>query len=123
VFPYAPESVGAARRLVQQALRTWDLASVEDNAVLVASELVTNAVQTGCRRGLHVVVARSGHAAIRIAVTDGSRSLPVLLGGDPPSGAERIPSGGRGLLVVASLSRHWGVEQLASGKTVFAELA
>jgi hypothetical protein len=53
---------------------------------------------------------------VRIAVRDRSRAPPAPL---PPS-SERLS--GRGLQLVSAVARRWGVEPLADGKLVWAEL-
>ena len=86
------------------------------DAVLVISELVTNAL----RHGLGEVVARAsigGRRELQLSVTDSGTELPVVLPADP----ERV--GGVGLLIVAQLSLDWGVTPFPGGKTVWARLA
>jgi len=85
------------------------------DAVLVVSELVTNAL----RYGLGEVVARASiehRDEIHLAVTDSGDELPVVLPADP----ERV--GGIGLRVVDQLSAEWGVTPFPGGKTVWATL-
>lgn len=92
---------------------------VRDDALLVASELVTNAVlHSGCnsREDLEVVADASPDSLI-IAVTDVGRSETVPR---PRPSAER--PGGLGLRVVAALARSWGTDR-RSGRRVWAELA
>ncbi|HET6875093.1 MAG TPA: ATP-binding protein [Acidimicrobiales bacterium] len=106
------ESVPHARRLVAEAL---DGDAPVDDAVLVATELVTNAVLHGSPP-VELRVRRNG-PRVRIEVEDASASQPVRALGDP--GAMT----GRGLAVVEALSSSWGVDPLASGgKVVWAEL-
>ncbi|MFD0407336.1 ATP-binding protein [Kitasatospora sp. NPDC127116] len=121
-YPYAPEAAALSRWLVDAALASWELFELIDNSVLVASELVTNAVQTCCRRKLGFSIERLGEALVRIEVSDGSCSLPVFVDGGLPTCAERASPRGRGLLVVDRLSHRWGIELCARGKTVWAEL-
>jgi anti-sigma regulatory factor (Ser/Thr protein kinase) len=92
-----------------------------DDAILVASELVTNAVHfSGCtsaeRIGLHVALH---DGALCVAVHDPARTqhAPEQLEHDP----ERI--GGHGLRIVAQLALRWGVETHDDGRCVWAELA
>ncbi|NEW69907.1 ATP-binding protein [Streptomyces rapamycinicus] len=75
VFP-APEAVGVIRRLARTFLAAWNLPSdLADDAVLIISELVTNAVVHACppavlrvswtwsddrRRVIHIEVTDSG---------------------------------------------------------------
>jgi anti-sigma regulatory factor (Ser/Thr protein kinase) len=106
---------GVARRFIEQALRGWGHhGSVIDDARLLISELVTNAV-THTRSPFSVSVA-SHSAKLRLAVHDTSSALPVR--GDEPG-----PSGGRGLHIVAAVANDWGVVTSPPGKTVWAELS
>lgn len=110
----------SAPRLARQALAALDLIkSVRDDALLVASELVTNAVlHSGCDPSEEVeVVAEALPGALRIAVTDPGRSdsAPIV----KPSAGE---AGGVGLRVVDALARRWGTER-REGRRVWAELA
>ncbi|MFB8241064.1 ATP-binding protein [Kitasatospora purpeofusca] len=117
LLPYEPQSAGAARRLVFSALRGWELGDLVEAAELVVSELVGNAVKTGCRREMTVTVARITHRSVRISVRDGSRILPCLI--DAGTAAES----GRGMALVHYLTGgHWGATLEPYGKTVHADL-
>ena len=89
-----------------------------EDAQLMVSELVTNAV----RHGRPDVVLSISVAAdrLRIEVSDGSDDMPVVAG-DHPS-LDRAT--GRGLLIVAATAADWGVARTPGrpGKTVWAEL-
>jgi CheY-like chemotaxis protein/anti-sigma regulatory factor (Ser/Thr protein kinase) len=108
--------VRTARRFVEQRLADWGYGDVIDDAVLITSELVTNAVthaQSGCE--LRLVL---GDGAVRIDVVDNGNGMPDPLVATP--GDEH----GRGLLLVSVLSKAWGVEVLDAGqKVVWAEVA
>lgn len=85
-----------------------------DDAALVVTELVTNAQLHGrLPAELRLLM---GDGTVRVEVEDGGRSLPQPGG----YGAEAVT--GRGLGLVAGLSRAWGVDLLPSGKVVWAEL-
>jgi anti-sigma regulatory factor (Ser/Thr protein kinase) len=86
-----------------------------DDAVLVTSELVTNALHAGCG---HVVIAVDVHRShVGISVEDDGHGLPQL---QHPTETE---GHGRGLQIVEQLSRAWGVSPRPIGKTVWADLA
>lgn len=114
---FAPEggTPQAARRFLGEALEQWGYsgARIED-ARLLLSELVTNAV-IHARSPLSVSI-RSARPSLRLLVRDHSPAEPTLRAPVPGT-----PSG-RGLHVVAALSRDWGVEATPDGKTVWAEL-
>lgn len=114
---FAPEGGApqAARCFLGEALERWGYsgARIEDARLLI-SELVTNAV-IHARSPLLVSIS-SAHPNLRLLVRDQSPTEPAL--STPVPGR---PSG-RGLHIVAALSRDWGVDATPDGKTVWAEL-
>ncbi|GAA2112357.1 ATP-binding protein [Streptomyces synnematoformans] len=108
-----PRCVALARSQVRKAVAGWGLAGVEERAVLVVSELVTNAVVHARVRGREVLtrfVRLDG--GVRIEVHDASDVRPVPRA---PDG-----SGGFGLLLVEEFADRWGVAERAIGKIVWA---
>jgi anti-sigma regulatory factor (Ser/Thr protein kinase) len=85
-----------------------------DDASLVVSELVTNALSHG--EGDIVVQSRVEDHDVHVAVTDGGGGQPELMA--PPPGH----IGGVGLRLVDHLSARWGVAPANNGKTVWATL-
>ncbi|MFI9275496.1 ATP-binding protein [Kitasatospora sp. NPDC052896] len=119
-LPYQLQSASVARRLLRDKLADSDLVHLADDAELVLTELVSNAAKTGCLTTMQVSVAQVTNRVgrvVRIAVRDGSRTLPVLV--TPGTGDES----GRGLILVDRLAVVWGVELDARGKTVWADLS
>jgi anti-sigma regulatory factor (Ser/Thr protein kinase) len=116
-LPNRPESATCARQLARTVLEShWQLpGSVTDDAVLLVSELVGNAVR---HTGAHVfglrMMRRRGW--IRVEVRDPSRGLPCLL---PVQG---LDTSGRGLFLVDTLTDRWGVDLLPRGKTTWFEM-
>ncbi|WP_030361793.1 ATP-binding SpoIIE family protein phosphatase [Streptomyces alboflavus] len=110
-----PSEVSRARDLVRGQLRSWGLDAISDTAVLLASELVTNAVRHahGGRIGLRLV--RSDR--LLCEVEDDDATLPTLLSAGP---ADEF---GRGLRIVTSLAKEWGTSRTSTGKTVWFELS
>jgi len=121
VLPSIPESVRAARLHVRAALGFHGLGQYTEDAEIITSELVTNAVQHVCDNGtetIEITLAQAGDpAAVTVVVSDSSPGGPVRR--DTPAGSEQ----GRGLQIVKALSAHWGWRQEGSGKAVFAVLA
>jgi anti-sigma regulatory factor (Ser/Thr protein kinase) len=95
-----PASVGAARSFVRAALRSLELEELVDTAVLLVSELATNAV-LHARTAYRVEVDRVGDA-VRISVLDGS---PVQVH-RRVHGLEAAT--GRGLGLVEAMALRWG---------------
>lgn len=91
-------------------------AELVDAAVLVVSELVTNAVRRGAPPVTVRVECETGRA-LQIGVTDTGPGLPT------PVRAGSRDDGGRSLMIVDALSAAHGVEVHASTKTVWARLA
>jgi CheY-like chemotaxis protein len=108
-------SAGRARAFVEERCDAWGVGGVLDDALLVVSELVTNAiVHAGSDAGLRLTL---GVETLRIEVADA--------GGDAPDPvlADDDDEHGRGLLLVAVLSAAWGTESTPEGgKVVWAEL-
>jgi anti-sigma regulatory factor (Ser/Thr protein kinase) len=122
-------AVSAARTEVEAAICAWGVAVDPDVAILLTSELVTNAVTHATahasrngraarrRAGAEAVllVIAADDAGLRVDVHDGSGDLPVLA--DCP--AEADAETGRGLLLVTSLSAEWGFYRTPGGKAVY----
>jgi anti-sigma regulatory factor (Ser/Thr protein kinase) len=93
-------------------------ANLVEDAQVIVSELVTNAVEHG--RPDIVLRLRRHPPGIGVAVEDHGDEQPEL-----PSGpVDPDAVGGRGLLIVDALASHWGVtaSALPPGKTVWFEL-
>jgi anti-sigma regulatory factor (Ser/Thr protein kinase) len=116
-----PESVARARKLLRRVLNDSGVdPDTRAEALLVASELVTNAINHGSRTGDEIVVAYTATptGSVSIAVTDRVRrgSAPRAL---PPADET---TGGRGLQVVEQLAR-WSERVLDGRREVRAELS
>ncbi len=112
-LPPEVSSTPAARRWLIERLDDLPL-DVVDSAVLLVSELVTNAV---LHAGTDLVVTVHRLAdRIRVDVADGSTQEPVVR--DYPTEA----STGRGLTLFDTLASNWGVELSTRGKIVWFEL-
>ena len=107
-----PAAAGEARRRVRAAIRSWPVPVEEDVALLLTSELVTNAVRHEAGQAVMLVINCSS-GRLRVDVHDTSRSLPAVA--DVPADAET----GRGLLLVETLSDEWGFYRTPAGKAVY----
>ena len=114
----APGAVPHARRCTRQALAAWELGQVADDAELVASELVTNAVRATARKQRAAPVAlylAADPGRLTLLVWDACSELPV----HRPHGD--ASAGGRGLDIVQALSDRWGTQApVRGGKVVWA---
>ena len=114
----AVRDVGAgvrARALVRDALRDWGLGVISDDAALVVTELVTNAVRHG-GSAFRLQLSRTA-GAFRIEVVDDGEGTPE------PQPPDTEAEGGRGIMLVDAMSSSWGVENVPQGKLVWAEIA
>jgi anti-sigma regulatory factor (Ser/Thr protein kinase) len=109
------ELPGPLRRSARSVLESRCPADRVEDAVVVISELVQNVTQHTAGGG--DLVLREENAAIVIEVRDGDPAPPRP---QPPDGHR---PGGRGLLLVAGMTRRWGVRPDARGKVVWAEIA
>ncbi|KUN79436.1 PAS sensor protein [Streptomyces bungoensis] len=111
-----PEAARHARRFAKRTLRTWNVPpDALDSALLVVSELVTNAlVHTDGQVRLDLSLV--GHR-LRLAVADTSPRSPVK-----PTHIGWEATGGRGILLVEAVSDAWGTVPVSGGKQVWAEL-
>ncbi|MFD4691984.1 SpoIIE family protein phosphatase [Streptomyces sp. NPDC058463] len=113
-LPHDPAVVTTARTLAIRQLANWDLADLEFSTELIVSELVTNAIRysTG---PIQLRLIRD--LTLICEVTDGSSTAPHL------RQAYETDEGGRGLFLIAQLTRRWGTRYTARGKTIWAEQA
>lgn len=108
-------AVAQARSFVRDRCLDAGVAeSVCDSAVLMVSELVTNAVEHA-RSHVELVVGVTPRA-VRVEVADTNASLPAIQRAD--NGAVH----GRGMAIVDSLASTWGVRPAGRGKAVWFEL-
>ncbi len=111
-----PSAVAEGRRYVRTLLAS---AGVDhEGAELIASELLTNALDHGGGHRMGLLIAEDDER-IRLEVVDsgGSGQTPLL---QPDVGPDR--ERGRGLFLVAALSEEWGVISRPEGTTVWAEI-
>ena len=119
-----PESVKAAREFTAATLEGWHLGDLVQEAMIIVTELVTNAI----RHGSSCACDEAGRGQVELAwqrdtgrvicvVTDGSARPPVLVASD------LFAESGRGLQVVQALAAAWGWMMLgATQKAVWAAL-
>ncbi len=124
-------SVPGARRFVVDGLTAWGRDDLADDAALCVSELAANAALHSASRFMEVTLTAQ-NGTVLISVEDdsaGTTAAVVPRAGRPghaiTEGAARIedePTTGRGLAIVSILASSWGVDQLDSGKRIWAQL-
>jgi hypothetical protein len=110
-----PVAVATVRGFVREALTAWGLEHLVGDATLITSELATNAV-THASSPFRASLVREGDV-VRVSVEDGSSTWPRVqhaLPGDQD---------GRGMAIVAILSRRTGCDSTVGGKIAWAELS
>ena len=95
---------GRLRRITVARLRFWGLDALAEEAALLVSELVTNALQHGTGEVISFRLARMQDHVL-IAITDGTPWRPEL------RDADELDEGGRGLMLVAALAENWGYDE------------
>ena len=117
-LPPDPSSVSKARAFLQETVDSWRLPVDIDDAKLLISELVTNAlVHAGTVVHVHIEARED---ALRVAVGDeGPPDWEMPTTGELPD--LRMSVGGRGLAIVSVLAHRWGVEPMPDGKRVWFE--
>ena len=114
-LPPVPEAASTIRQHLRERCASLP-PSVMESALLVATELVSNAVRHGDGELLVRLWVRD--EGIRIEVSDGSPQYPA------PATSDVDDLSGRGLQIVSALSSRWGAApaQEQQGKTVWCEL-
>jgi anti-sigma regulatory factor (Ser/Thr protein kinase) len=103
-----------ARRALAAEVVAAGFPALADDAALLVSELVANAV-LHARTDVEVRLV-VGPDGVRVEVLDGSPVLPL------PGALAATAMSGRGLLLVEGLAPRWGVEAREGGKAVWFEL-
>ncbi len=111
-----PAAAAEGRRQVQTVICAWDVPVDLSLAVLLTSELVTNALRHEAGDTVQLVISCGGDE-LCIQVHDTSCAAPV------PVEASVDAETGRGLMLVAKLSTHWGYYWTPAGKAVYFTLA
>ncbi|QWA25778.1 SpoIIE family protein phosphatase [Streptomyces osmaniensis] len=110
-LPAKASSVPSGRSFVVDNLTAWDCASAADDARLLVSEILTNAVQHA--EGPLVLHLRRTTTELAIEISDLSPHLPQ------PRLAAQDDESGRGLILVDAVADSWGVRPDERGKTTW----
>lgn len=110
-----PRSVADARTWLGKTLTGWDVnPDTVENAVLIVSEVATNAIVHNAGIGDTTITAAWWHGHLRVTVSDPDLRVPVLDLADDEHG--------RGLLIVTALTTRWGTTKTRTGKVTWFEL-
>ncbi|WP_189305249.1 SpoIIE family protein phosphatase [Streptomyces cinerochromogenes] len=119
-FEPVGRSVATARSFVRDTLQGWGFADIVDDAVVLTSELVTNAV---VHAGTHAdVLCLRTEDGVRIEVSDRYPEREVPLQNSPATMGSPDREGGRGLQLCAALATRWGVDYTPTHKNVWFQL-
>jgi anti-sigma regulatory factor (Ser/Thr protein kinase) len=115
-----PTAPACARAHADAVLHEWGLAHLADDAVMIVSELTTNAYQAS------VIIPGKPPITLRLSADD-TRLLIEVWDHSPdnpaPIEADAESEIGRGLTIVAALAAQWGVQHRAHQlKVIWAEL-
>lgn len=111
----SPTSAREARAFIRMALSDRVSPVILADTLLLASELVTNVIRhAGTPLTLCVAIHRG---YLRLTVTDGALPFDAKVGSPTDEGES-----GRGIGIVESLSRGWGVGATPIGKSIWAEI-
>jgi anti-sigma regulatory factor (Ser/Thr protein kinase) len=117
---HEPASAAKVRRSIADDLSGYAITQeCVDDIVLVASELVGNAVVHAHTDATHDALDVSWDVepdVVVIRVLDGSPDLPLRRSTDNRA------KGGRGLSIVAAIALDWGVRRSGTGKLVWARV-
>src|SRR6266704_2580490 len=115
-LPATGRAAGLARRWTRAALSAWQVAHLEETAVLLVSELVGNVLRHARTEALAMALCLESGGVLLIEVHDADTCEPRV----------RTPGvldeSGFGFVLIEALAGKWGVRQTATGKAVWVEL-
>lgn len=123
-LPATDASPGIARDFTAVTLRSWGVGALLDDAAVIVSELVTNAIRHGptaggrtvCDEQITLTLVRHERFLVCV-VSDSGHQGPTMR--EPDDSCEN----GRGLVVIEALSHVWGWTPIpGSGKAIWAAL-
>jgi anti-sigma regulatory factor (Ser/Thr protein kinase) len=122
-LPASAESAAYARSTARRILAYWGMTDIADDAVMLVSELVGNAVAHACSDR-----PETGPEPLTLTLTNCVSALRIeVCDPDPSPPQPRVPGlgdeSGFGLVIVATLASAWGARQAGRGKVVWAELS
>ena len=116
-LPATGRAAGLARRATRDTLASWQVAHLEETAVLLVSELVGNVLRHARTGALAMALCLDLElASLLIEVHDTDPRAPR------PRTPEALDESGFGFVLIEALAGKWGVRQTGIGKAVWVEL-
>jgi anti-sigma regulatory factor (Ser/Thr protein kinase) len=118
VLPASPEAAGLARAALDDTIPPPELATRNEDARLVISELVTNAVkygESGARNPIKMLI-EADEARVRVEV---EQTLPAADVHPVEPSLDGDSTGGWGLRIAAALADSWGFKPGPPGQVWF----
>jgi len=116
-LPATGRAAGLARQATRDALAAWQVAYLEETAVLLVSELVGNVLRHARARALAMALyldLEVSSLLIEVHDTDAREPRPRTPG--------TLEESGFGFVLIEALAGKWGVRQTEIGKAVWVEL-
>jgi anti-sigma regulatory factor (Ser/Thr protein kinase) len=116
-LPATGRAAGLARQATRDALAAWQVAYLEETAVLLVSELVGNVLRHARARALAMALyldLEVSSLLIEVHDTDPHEPRPRTPG--------TLEESGFGFVLIEALAGKWGVRQTEIGKAVWVEL-
>jgi len=122
-LPADRRTPAAARGLVRALLAEARLDELTDEALLLTTELTTNAViHAGTELDIEAVADETGLCVTVMDFAPGALGQPPTPDGDGPAGTTVLAERGRGLLLVDHFASSWGTTHHTEGKGVWFRL-
>lgn len=119
-FAPLPTAIACARLHAVNMLHEWGLRDMADDVALIVSELMTNALNASVVLDDRPPIAlglRASRERLIVQAWDHSRHDAA------PASADGDEENGRGLAIVAALSKNWGAQHFAPNlKVIWAEI-
>jgi len=115
-FAPEPRSCRLARNAVLDFCRAQGMTDLSDDAALLTSELVGNAVEHAGTPITLTAESRAGQLSVWVTDDNAGRAIPGK------AERELLGERGRGLLVVDAIAAEWGTTRHGTGKSVWFRL-
>jgi anti-sigma regulatory factor (Ser/Thr protein kinase) len=116
-LPATAQAAGLARQATRDTLAEWQVAHLEETAVLLVSELVGNVLRHARTRALAMALCLDLElTSLLIEVHDTDAREPR------PRTPDALDESGFGFVLIEALAGKWGVRQTEIGKAVWVEL-